>query len=108
MPVSTTVVIINFPKRKVTYKYFTKICEAIAFMKTYTRGKDCFIYAHRNGEVLAIKSDLCPMKVYDRSSDYEESFEFEDLDNHRIAFNFTITPTIPRYGFPNPKVSGLF
>lgn len=108
MPSSTTVVLINFPKRKVTYKYFTKMCEAVAFMKTYTRGKDCFIYAHRNGEVLAIKSDLCPMKVYDRSSEYEESFDFEFLDNHRLLFDFTVTPSISRFGFIKPNNSGLF
>ena len=108
MPASTVVHIVNFSKRKVISKSFSKICEAIAFMKSYTRGKDCFIYAERYDEVLAIKNDLSPMKVYDRSSDYEESYELDLHDNHKLFFNFTITPSLFRFGYIPPNPFGLF
>lgn len=108
MPAFTTVTIVNFAKRKTTYKYFTKMCEAIQFVKSYTRGKDCFIYASRCGEIIAVKNDLLPMKVYERSSDYEESFDFEYTDNHKVFFNFVASPTIQRYGYTPPDIFGIF
>lgn len=108
MPSRTVVTIVNFEKRKVIYKPFTKMCEAVAFMKTYTRGKGCFIYAERDNEVLAVKSDLAPMKVYERSSDYEESYDFEYVDNHKVFFRFVASPTLPRFGFCSPDIFGLF
>lgn len=99
MPSRTVVTIVNFEKRKVTYKCFTKICEAVAFMKTYTRGKGCFIYAERNNEVLAVKSDLAPMKVYERSETYDyETESFEYADNHSVLFTFVSSPSVPRFG----------
>lgn len=107
MPSFTYVTIVNFAKRKIICKTFTKMCEAIDFMKTYTRGKDCFMYAERNGEILAVKNDLLPMKVYDRSSDYDVSFEFEYVDNHKVFFDFVVSPTISRFGF-HPPARDLF
>lgn len=95
----TFVHIVNVEKRQQHCKRFTSMSDAIDYVKSYPRCKGCFIYAVRYDEVIAIKSDLAPMKIFHRDSHYvfdEKLFDYDD--NHSILFQWSTSFSIPRYG----------
>lgn len=95
----TYVHIINVGKRQQFSKTFTRISDAIDYVKSYPRCKGCFIYAVRYNEVIAIKSDLAPMKIFHRDSYYVfEPYLFEYEDNFSILYEWSTSSSVPRYG----------
>lgn len=95
----TFVHIVNVEKRQSFSKSFTRMSDAIDYVKSFPRCKGCFIYAVRYNEVIAIKSDLAPLKVFYRDSDYVfEPHLFKYEDNHSILYEWSSSFSVPRYG----------
>lgn len=88
----TSVVIVNMEKRQMRHLNFRKICDAMRFVKSYPRCKGCFIYAYRHDEVIAVKSDLAPMKVFLRSLEYSyDDSLFDDVRDYNNYYTTTST-----------------